>query len=44
MIAYSENIQVISGNSNRVFAETICKELGIDMAKVLHTCTIKLHP
>ena len=33
MIAYSEKIQVISGNSNPKFAETICKELGIDMAQ-----------
>ena len=33
MIAYSENIQVICGNSNPEFAKTICKELGIEMAK-----------
>ena len=31
MIAYGENIQVFCGNSNPKFAETICKELGIEM-------------
>ena len=31
MIAYSENIKVFSGNSNPVFAQTICKELGIEL-------------
>ena len=33
MIAYGENIMVISGNSNPEFAATICKELGIPMGK-----------
>ena len=33
MIAYSEKIKVITGNSNPEFAKTICKELGIDLAK-----------
>ena len=33
MIAYGENIQVLCGNSNPKFAETICKELGISMGK-----------
>ena len=31
MIAYGENIKVFSGNSNPVFAKTICKELGIEI-------------
>ena len=31
MIAYGENIQVFSGNSNPEFARTICKELGITL-------------
>ncbi len=31
MIAYGENIQVFCGNSNPKFAETICKQLGIEM-------------
>ena len=31
MIAYGENIKVFSGNSNPVFAQTICKELGIEL-------------
>ena len=35
MIAYSENIQIFSGNSNPEFAATICKELGIDMGKAV---------
>ena len=33
MIAYGDNIQVFCGNSNREFAETICKELGVPMGK-----------
>ena len=37
MIAYSENIKVFSGNSNPVFAQTICKELGIELG----TSTVK---
>ena len=31
MIAYSENIKVFCGNSNPVFAETVCKELGLEL-------------
>jgi len=31
MIAYSENIKIFCGNSNRAFAETVCKELGLEM-------------
>ena len=31
MIAYGENIKVFSGNSNPLFAKTICKELGIEL-------------
>ncbi len=33
MIAYSEHIKVFCGNSNPVFAETVCKCLGIPMGK-----------
>ncbi len=33
MIAYSENIKVFCGNSNPVFAETVCRELGLDLGK-----------
>ena len=33
MIAYGDNIQIICGNSNPEFANTICKELGIPMSK-----------
>ena len=33
MIAYGENIKVFCGNSNPAFAETICKELGLEMGK-----------
>ena len=33
MIAYGENIQIFCGNSNREFAETVCKELGVPMGK-----------
>ena len=35
MIAYGENIQIISGNSNPQFAETICKELGLTIGKAV---------
>ena len=31
MIAYGDNIKIFCGNSNPVFAETICKELGLTM-------------
>ncbi len=31
MIAYGENIKVFCGNSNPVFAETVCKELGLEL-------------
>ena len=31
MIAYGDNIKVFCGNSNRAFAETVCKELGLPM-------------
>ncbi len=31
MIAYSENIKIFCGNSNRAFAETVCKELGLEL-------------
>ncbi len=31
MIAYGENIKVFCGNSNRAFAETVCRELGLEM-------------
>ena len=37
MIAYGENIQIFCGNSNREFAETVCKELGVPMGK----CTVR---
>ena len=33
MIAYSENIQIISGNSNHAFAKEVCKYLGIEESK-----------
>ena len=33
MIAYGDNIQIICGKSNPEFAHTVCKELGIDMAR-----------
>ena len=33
MIAYGDNIQIICGNSNPEFANTICEELGIPMFK-----------
>ena len=35
MIAYGDNIKIFSGNSNPEFAETICKELGVDMGKAV---------
>jgi len=31
MIAYGENIKVFCGNSNPAFAQTICRELGIEL-------------
>ena len=31
MIAYGDNIKVFCGNSNPAFAQTICKELGLEM-------------
>ena len=31
MIAYGENIKVFCGNSNPKFAQTVCKELGIEL-------------
>ena len=31
MIAYGENIKVFCGNSNRAFAETVCRELGLEL-------------
>ena len=31
MIAYGENIKVFCGNSNPSFAETVCRELNIDL-------------
>ena len=33
MIAYGENIKVFCGNSNPEFAQTVCKELGLEMGK-----------
>lgn len=33
MIAYVDNIKVFCGNSNPVFAQTICKELGVPLGK-----------
>ena len=35
MIAYGENIQILCGNSNPEFAQTICKELGVEMGKAV---------
>ena len=35
MIAYGDNIQIFCGNSNVKFAETICKELGVEMGKAV---------
>ena len=31
MIAYGENIKIFCGNSNRSFAETVCRELNLDI-------------
>ena len=31
MIAYGENIKIFCGNSNPAFAETVCRELGLDL-------------
>jgi len=31
MIAYGENIKIFCGNSNPEFAQTVCKELGLEM-------------
>ncbi len=31
MIAYSENIKIFCGNSNPAFAQTVCKELGLEL-------------
>ncbi|MBR5570710.1 MAG: ribose-phosphate pyrophosphokinase [Oscillospiraceae bacterium] len=31
MIAYGDNIKVFCGNSNPVFAQTLCKELGVSL-------------
>ena len=33
MIAYGENIKIFCGNSNPSFAQTICRELGLDMGR-----------
>ena len=33
MTAYGDNVKIFCGNSNREFAETICKELGLPMGK-----------
>ncbi len=33
MIAYGDNIKIFTGNANPVFAETICKELGVTMGQ-----------
>ena len=33
MIAYGENIKIFCGNSNPAFAETVCRELGLEMGK-----------
>ena len=33
MIAYGENIKIFCGNSNPSFAQTVCKELGLEMGK-----------
>ena len=33
MIAYGENIKIFCGNSNPVFAETVCRELGLEIGK-----------
>jgi len=31
MIAYGENIKIFCGNSNPAFAQTVCRELGLDI-------------
>jgi ribose-phosphate pyrophosphokinase len=33
MTAYGDNVKIFCGNSNKEFAETICKELGLPMGK-----------
>ena len=33
MIAYGENIKIFCGNSNPAFAESVCKELGLELGK-----------
>ena len=33
MIAYGENIKIFCGNSNPAFAETVCRELGLEIGK-----------
>ena len=33
MIAYGENIKIFCGNSNKAFAETVCKELGLPLGQ-----------
>ena len=33
MIAYGENVKVFCGNSNPKFAQTICKELGLELGQ-----------
>ncbi len=33
MIAYGDNIKVFCGNSNRAFAETVCRELGVPLGQ-----------
>ena len=33
MIAYGENIKIFCGNSNPAFAQTVCKELGLELGK-----------
>ncbi len=35
MIAYGENVQIFCGNSNREFAETICRELHVPMGNAV---------
>ena len=33
MIAYGDNIKIFCGNSNPAFAESVCKELGLELGK-----------
>ena len=33
MIAYGEDIKIFCGNSNPAFAESVCKELGLELGK-----------